>query len=135
MTAPTDTPFAEHELRDFFAINAMVTDVYSGNVQAGWYSDPATGQHVERNVAEMLCLIHSEISEGLEGHRKSLQDDHLPHRPMLEVELADALIRIFDLAGYQGLDLGGAYVEKRRYNAQRADHKLEARKGENGKKF
>jgi len=116
-------------------INSLVSEVYTDNIQMGWYSDPATGQRKERNVGEMLALIHSEVSEALEGYRKNLYDDHLPNRSMIEVELADVIIRVFDLAGYLSLDLGGAYIEKRAYNAKRQDHKLEARRGEHGKKI
>lgn len=54
---------------------------------------------------------------------------------MLEVELADAVIRIFDTAGGLGLDLPGALAEKLAYNARRQDHKPDARKAEGGKKF
>lgn len=82
-----------------------------------------------------LCLIHSEISEAMEGDRKGLKDDHLPFRDMREVELADAVIRIFDLAGAYGMDIGGAIEEKLAYNAQRADHKLENRAKEGGKSY
>ena len=38
---------------------------------------------------------------------------------MVEVELADAVIRIADLAGALGLDLGGAIAEKLEYNRNR----------------
>jgi NTP pyrophosphatase (non-canonical NTP hydrolase) len=62
-------------------------------------------------------------------------DDHLPNRKMEEVELADALIRIFDYAGGHGLDLEGAYREKTDYNARRADHLPENRAADGGKKF
>jgi NTP pyrophosphatase (non-canonical NTP hydrolase) len=86
-------------------------------------------------VAQKLGLIHSEISEAMEGDRKALKDDHLPHRDMREVELADAVIRIFDLAGAYGMDLGGAIAEKMRYNAPRADHKPEARASQGGKAY
>ena len=86
-------------------------------------------------VAQKLCLIHSEISEAMEGHRKGLQDDKLPHRPMIEVELADAVIRICDLAGALNLDLGGAITEKLAYNANRPDHKPEARAATGGKAY
>jgi NTP pyrophosphatase (non-canonical NTP hydrolase) len=86
-------------------------------------------------VAEKLCLTHSEVSEGMEGHRKGKMDDHLAHRPMLEVELADAVIRIADLAGALNLDLGGAIAEKMAYNAQRPDHKPEARAAAGGKAY
>ena len=87
------------------------------------------------NVPEKLCLIHSEISEAMEGHRKGLPDDKLPHRPMIEVELADAIIRICDLAGALQLDLGGAIAEKLQYNATREDHKLENRTKDGGKAY
>lgn len=100
-----------------------------------WWVDLNTGEPITRNVGELLMLITSELAEAMEGHRKSLMDDKLPHRPMIEVELADALIRIMDMAAGMGLDLPGAYVEKMEYNAQRADHQREHRLGENGKKY
>lgn len=45
------------------------------------------------------------------------------------------LIRIFDYAGAFGYDLDGAVAEKRAYNAQRADHKAEARLRADGKQW
>ena len=104
---------------------------------AGWWTDIKTGEDMrgKRNVGELLCLVHSEISEAMEGSRKDLMDDKLPHRKMFEVELADALIRIFDIAGGYDLDIGGALAEKLEYNAKRSDHKIENRLKQNGKKF
>jgi NTP pyrophosphatase (non-canonical NTP hydrolase) len=99
-----------------------------------WWHD-ADGNKIERNRGELLCLIHSEVSEAMEGERKGLMDDHLPHRSMAEVELADALIRIFDYAGGFGYDLQGAFEEKMAYNKTRADHKIENRLKDGGKKF
>lgn len=126
--------------------NALVMACHSAAFRAGWWRDLKTGHdHIAeiRNgtrfgkalVAEKLALVHSEVSEGLEGHRKGLTDDKLPHRTMLEVELADAVIRIADLAGALGIDLGGAIAEKLAFNAQRADHKPEHRLAEGGKAF
>ena len=105
---------------------------------SGWWHDPKTGASLQDNpliFSNKLCLIHSEISEAMEGDRKNLMDDKLPHRPMREVELADAVIRIFDLAGAYNMDLGGAIAEKMAYNAQRADHKPAARAAVGGKTY
>jgi NTP pyrophosphatase (non-canonical NTP hydrolase) len=126
------------------AINALSTDIHQNNIIAGWWTDINTGQTLlgkdefgrdRRNVGELLCLVHSEVSEAMEGYRKNLMDDKLPHRSMLEVELADTMIRIFDIAGAHGLDLGGAIAEKRAFNAKREDHQIANRMGDNGKKF
>lgn len=86
-------------------------------------------------VLAKLDLQHSELSEATEGFRKDLQDDHLPDRKMIEVELADAMIRIFDLAEWLQLNIGAAMLEKLAYNRQRADHKMENRDKPGGKKI
>ncbi|MFA5897913.1 MAG: hypothetical protein WC829_02250 [Hyphomicrobium sp.] len=99
-----------------------------------WWQDE-TGKPLERNKGELLCLIHSEISEAMEGERKGLRDDKLPHRWMAEVELVDAMIRIFDYAAAFGYDLQGAFEEKMAFNAVREDHKHEARSIAGGKKW
>lgn len=100
-----------------------------------WWRDPATNEPIQRNKGELLMLVVSEIAEAMEGERKNLMDDKLPHRKMAEVELVDALIRIFDYAGAYGYDLQGAYDEKMAFNAVRKDHTHEARLTANGKKF
>lgn len=117
------------------AANSLTDICYGAAVASGWWHDIETGRPLDRNVGELLCLVHSEISEAMEGHRKNLNDDKLPHRKMFEVELADAIIRICDIAGAHGLDLGAAIYEKLLFNASRADHKPENRRGENGKKY
>lgn len=114
-------------------ITALCRSVHEAN--AKWWLDLETDKPKERNVGEMLMLCVSELAEAMEGHRKGLQDDKLPARPMLEVELADCIIRIFDLSAGLGLDLGGAFTEKMAYNAVRADHQLENRKLAGGKKY
>lgn len=101
-----------------------------------WWHDPLTGELiVDRNFGELLMLVVSEVAEAMEGHRKDLMDDKLPHRKMVEVELAGALIRIFDIAGNYGLDLEGAVREKMTYNKTRTDHSLSARLAPGGKKY
>lgn len=115
------------------SFNSASEVIHAAQVKAGWYRNPQTRRAIDRNIMEMLCLIHSEVSEAAEGYRKNLVDDKLPHRKMVEVELADVLIRVFDLAGYLKMDLGGAVVEKLLYNLSREDHKLESRAKEGGK--
>lgn len=110
---------------------------HNASREAGWWQD-RDGNPIKDNpycFSNKLMLSVSELSEAMEGDRKGLMDDHLPHRPMREVELADAVIRIFDLAGAYGLDIEGAIAEKLAYNKQRADHKPENRAKDGGKSY
>jgi NTP pyrophosphatase (non-canonical NTP hydrolase) len=94
--------------------------------------------HKDQNLGEQLCLIHGEISEALEadriGRRADLQryHDFVAKKPessawafktfvkdSIEDELADAVIRIADLAGYLGIDLEGHIKAKMKYNESR----------------
>jgi NTP pyrophosphatase (non-canonical NTP hydrolase) len=110
---------------------------FGASTKAGWWHNK-DGSPVKANpyaFSNKLCLIHSEISEAMEADRKGLMDDKIPHRRGAEVELADAVIRIFDLAGAYGMDLGSAIAEKMAFNESRADHKPEARAAAGGKAY
>lgn len=127
-------------------LHVLQESIHNDNIEAGWWKDLSSGIDLADEarkgtrlgkaiVAEKLCLIHSEVSEAMEGARKNLQDDKLPHRKMIEVELADALIRILDLAGALDLDIAEAVAEKRAFNTVRPDHKIENRVKGNGKAY
>lgn len=141
-----------NEAEQIVALAALSLQIrcHSASHAAGWWTDAATGRDLAAAarapetardpfimflLGTKIALVHSETSEALEGLRTGEADKHLPHRSSLEVELADAMIRIADLAGALGLDLGGAIVEKMAYNLERADHKVSARLGRGGKAF
>jgi len=66
-----------------------------------------------------IALMHSELSEALEGIRKNLPDDHMPNRSMEVAEMADTVIRILDYAGGYDLPLSEVILEKMKYNEGR----------------
>jgi len=73
-----------------------------------------------RNVAEMFALMHSEISEALEGLRHgNLPDEHIPDFLSVEVEMADLVIRVMDTCDGKHWRLGQAIVAKMKYNEGR----------------
>lgn len=122
-----ESPFYTHVL------NSLARRVHNAN--KNWWINIKTGEPLERNIGEMLMLCVTELAEALEGHRKNLKDDHLPTRNMFEVEIADCMIRLFDISGGLGIDLGGAFEEKMAYNQVRKDHSIDERLKDNGKKF
>ena len=122
------------ETKDF--INNLSKEIHRANKNKGFWEDRENIPHMMEEldgyfskdkieavqkafIAQMLALINSEISEALEADRKDLMDDKLPNRLGLEVELADAFIRICDMAVGLSMDLGGAVEEKLAYNTTR----------------
>lgn len=113
-------------------LNDLAIEIHKANHK--WWHDK-DGNKISRNKGELICLMHSELSEAMEGERKDLMDDKLPERKMAEVEMADTIIRILDYCSAFGYDIHGAIFDKLRYNSIRLDHTHEARASANGKKW
>jgi NTP pyrophosphatase (non-canonical NTP hydrolase) len=117
-------------------INKLSKEIHEINVKNGFYE-------AEKNIGEMIALIHSEASEALEADRKSIRfpkngsednlkailgwvsdEDFKSHfqkqvKDTFEDEIADTMIRLMDLSAYLGIDLEGHIKAKMRYNSLR----------------
>ena len=84
-------------------------EVHTLAIEKGWYDQ-------ERPVPELLCLIHSEISEALEAYRNYTPEGE---KGCISEELSDAVIRIFDMSEALGIDIVSAVNEKHKINCDR----------------
>ena len=96
-------------------INKLIEKSHNIAISKGWWDK-------EREIPELIALIHSELSEALEEYRVSENLDIRYEKNKPEgfvVELADVLIRIFDLSGKYKIDLNKALETKLKYNETR----------------
>lgn len=98
------------------SLNDLARYVHEQNKR--WWVDINTGAPLKRNRGELLMLVITELAEAVEGIRKDLMDDKLPHRKMEEVEMADAYIRLLDYAGGFGFELDGGLNSLRTHDNQ-----------------
>ena len=88
-------------------INKLIEKSHNIAISKGWWDE-------EREIPELIALIHSELSEALEEYRtgENLDIRYENNKPEgFVVELADVLIRIFDLSGKYKIDLKIRHIE------------------------
>jgi len=97
-------------------------EVHANAKEKGWWLE---GDDDVNNIPEKLMLVVSEISEALEEYRNhkipdGIYMDHSTKPEGFGVELADAIIRILDLAEYLEIDMQECIEIKMDYNKRRA---------------
>lgn len=112
-------------------LNELAKEIHKRNIEKGFFEG-------KNNIGEMLCLIHSEVSEALEADRKakycnqepklvlgwvSDEDFHAKYREKVkgsfEEEMGDIFIRVLDMCAYKNIDLENHVKCKMRYNSLR----------------
>ena len=123
-------------------INEFVKEVGENAVAHGWWDE-------ERSFGELIALCHSELSEALEEYRQGnlptetyyscnqcgekctyveKQFNNCTHKQGLTIhgkpegipsELADVIIRIFDMCHHYGIDIESMLIDKHEFNKSR----------------
>ena len=126
--SPGETARAERRKTMSKTITEWVAEVHGLARSKGWwtpYDEGALRTLSADQVLSKLMLVTTELAEAAEEVRLPNFDPHaikegVASKPEgFTVELADAVIRLLDLAGAMGLDLEAAIREKHAYNATR----------------
>lgn len=98
----------EEPVEVFSSVGDYIRVVHDNAFKKGFWQE-------DRKVSELLALIHSEVSEALEADRKNDKEG-------FREELADIVIRVFDLCGGLKIDLESEIKKKIEKNKKR-EHK------------
>lgn len=114
-------------------LNELAKEIHENAVAHGFWDE-------DRPLSEVLMLIVSELAEALEearagdkmngriscmhyysgeGYVSSVPTNCCKKPEGIVVEVADALIRILDWCGHEGIDIEGIVREKHEYNKTR----------------
>ena len=97
-------------------LNELAFEIHKTAIEKGWWKG-------NRNTGELLCLIHSEVSEALEDYRNDKMQPYLDDKGKpcgFPSELADIIIRALDLSASMGLNIQHQVLQKMKYNTTRA---------------
>jgi len=108
-------------------IKEMQDEIGAWSVSKGFWERPRASGEVKDDhpfLAMKIALSHSELSEALEEMRSGNPNFYISEEEEgkpegLGVELADAVIRILDLASHLEIDLGEMIEIKMAYNQGR----------------